>query len=132
MAAWYLDTSAAAKLLVQEAESRALRTWASRADVRLVACDLTRTELIRAARRRDPTLVAGALELWERVDAFPVSAALFRAAAVLEPPHLSTLDALHLAAALDLGDAIDGIATYDARLAAAASAHGLAVAAPGA
>lgn len=132
MTAWYLDTSAATKLVVQEAESRAFRDWASRDEVRLVACDLTRAELMRAARRRDPSLVARVLDLWERVDAVPVPAALFRAAAVLEPSSLDTLDALHLVAALDLGDAIDGIATYDARLASAASAHGLAVAAPGA
>jgi hypothetical protein len=45
---------------------------------------------------------------------------------------MRTVDACPVPAALDLGDAIDGIATYDARLAAAASAHGLAVAAPGA
>jgi predicted nucleic acid-binding protein len=47
-------------------------------------------------------------------------------------PDLGTPDALHLVVALDLGAAIDGLATSDSRLASAASLHGLAVAAPGA
>lgn len=44
---------------------------------------------------------------------------------------LRTLDALHLATALRLGTAINGILTYDDELAAAAVARGLAVARPG-
>ena len=47
-----------------------------------------------------------------------------------EPDLLRSLDALHLAAALDLGDDLDGIITYDERLASAAAALGIAVIAP--
>lgn len=131
MGAWYLDTSAATKLIVEEPESEAFRAWAAGDDVRMVACELTRTELIRAVRRRAPSLVGDAVGAWEAVEDFPVPATLFRAAAFLEPAGLGTLDALHLAAALDLGGAIEGIATYDARLASAAAAQGLAVTSPG-
>ena len=43
---------------------------------------------------------------------------------------LRSLDALHLAAAVELGDELDGIVTYDERLSQAASHHGIAVVAP--
>jgi predicted nucleic acid-binding protein len=40
------------------------------------------------------------------------------------------LDSLHLAAALELGDELEGIVTYDRRLAAGAQALGIHVVAP--
>lgn len=43
---------------------------------------------------------------------------------------LRTLDALHLAAALDLGDDLAGIVSYDTRLAEAARGIGIEVIAP--
>jgi len=59
-----------------------------------------------------------------------VSTALFERAGTIEPDLLRSLDALHLAAALDLGDDLDGIITYDDRLASAAAALGVPVIAP--
>lgn len=50
----------------------------------------------------------------------------------LGPPSLRTLDAIHLATALDLRPLPECFLCYDARLAAAARAHGLTTAAPGA
>ena len=52
------------------------------------------------------------------------------AAAVLPPVNLRSLDAIHLAFALALGDELDAFVTYDARLADAARANGLPVVAP--
>ena len=49
---------------------------------------------------------------------------------MLRPPEVRTLDAVHLAAALSLEDDLDELVTYDGRMAAAAKANGLAVAAP--
>ena len=59
-----------------------------------------------------------------------VGTAIFEQAGRLEPPALRTLDALHLASALDLGDDLDGMVTYDDRLASAAQLHGIPVIAP--
>lgn len=53
------------------------------------------------------------------------------AAAALEPGTLRTLDAIHLATALALGEELDAVVTYDRRMTEAAKATGLAVAAPG-
>lgn len=132
MGIWYLETSAAAKLVMREAESAALDDWRRRGDVTLIGSDLTRAELMRVARRRDPSLTDRALGVLQAVDSVPVSPRLFRAAGSLDPAGLRTLDALHLAVALDLADDLDGLVTYDARLSQAAAMHGLQVAAPGA
>ena len=59
-----------------------------------------------------------------------LSTSLFEHAAMLEPDVHRSLDALHLAAALDLGDDLDGVITYDDRLASAAVALGVVVIAP--
>jgi predicted nucleic acid-binding protein len=59
-----------------------------------------------------------------------VSAALLDRAGALEPPTLRTLDAIHVASALALGDELEAIVTYDVRMAAAAEGLGLPLAAP--
>jgi predicted nucleic acid-binding protein len=125
----YVDTSAAVKLLVREPESAALRRWLREGERELVSSDLLRTELSRVARRlgdgtqRAEAILAGIIVL-------PITTTTFKAAGTLEPANLRSLDALHLAAALDLGDELDAILTYDERLAAAATAHGIEVITP--
>jgi predicted nucleic acid-binding protein len=52
---------------------------------------------------------------------------VFERAAMLEPALLRSLDALHLAAALELGDDLEGVVTYDRRLAESAEALGIRV-----
>jgi hypothetical protein len=54
----------------------------------------------------------------------------FLLAASLEPPQMRTLDALHLAAALELGDDLDGLVTYDTTMIDAAQSTGIAVVTP--
>ena len=61
-----------------------------------------------------------------------VSPLILSRAARLEPPALRTLDAVHLASALELGADLEAFVTYDARLAAAARGAGLTVVSPGA
>lgn len=55
---------------------------------------------------------------------------LLERAALLEPPELRSLDAIHLATALSLGDELDGLVTYDERLARAARERGIPTLAP--
>lgn len=59
-----------------------------------------------------------------------VTAAIFEAAGRLNTEVLNCRDAVHLAAALDLGDDLDSLVTYNDRLASGARSYGLAVAAP--
>ena len=56
---------------------------------------------------------------------------MFERAATLDPDALRSLDAIHLASAMELGDELDEIVTYDARLAEAARSYGIAVISPG-
>ena len=49
---------------------------------------------------------------------------------MIDPAVLRSLDALHLAAALSLGDDLTAVITYDQGLAQGCRAYGLAVVAP--
>ena len=51
-------------------------------------------------------------------------------AVTLEPAGMRSLEALHLASALELGDDLEGVVTYDGRLAAAVAMTGYPVVAP--
>jgi hypothetical protein len=129
--AHYLDTSALVKLVVAEPETTALRSWLRAADRQPVASDLARTELLRAVRRIAPKRVLRARAVLDSITLTEITASLFEEAGRLEPPSLHSLDALHLAAALDLGDDLEGLVTYDERLAEAAALNGIPVTAPG-
>lgn len=128
----YLDTSAAAKLVVAEPETKALRRYLQRSGRATFTSDLTRTELMRAVRRVDVSLSTAARAVLDAVTIITVPTETFERAAFLEPAALRSLDALHLAAALTVGDELDAVITYDARLADAANALGIRTVAPGA
>jgi predicted nucleic acid-binding protein len=59
-----------------------------------------------------------------------IDADIRRAAAALDDPGLRSLDAIHLATALSLGDRCGAFFAYDDRVIAAARAHGLTVTVP--
>jgi predicted nucleic acid-binding protein len=128
--AFYVDTSALVKLVVAEAETSALRAWLGESARELVSCDLARTELMRAVRRVVPDRVLQARKVLDAVTLVQVTPAVFESAGRLDPVELRSLDSIHLAAALDLGDDLDGLVTYDDRLADAAVSNGVAVVAP--
>lgn len=129
--AYYLDTSALVKLVVAEAETPALRTWLKQAERTPVSCDLARAELMRAVRRAAPDRVVQARVVLDSITLTQLATSTFEDAGRLDPTVLRTLDALHLAAALELGDDLDAIVTYDDRFAAAAESNGIPVTAPG-
>lgn len=127
----YLDTSAAMKLLVGEAETEALTAYLhSPADGgrQVVASWLLHTELHCAASRHphdvDLASVGIVLDTLTLVD---LSRGDLLTAGAL-PGRLRSNDALHLAAALRVG--VDEMITYDDELSDAASAAGLSVARP--
>jgi predicted nucleic acid-binding protein len=128
--AYYLDTSALVKLVVAEPETAALQSWLSASDREPVASDLVRTELLRAVRRSIPSRMERAREVLNSVTLLAISTATFEEAGRLEPPAMRSIDALHLAVALELGDDLEGVVTYDDRLADAARHQGVHVEAP--
>jgi len=86
--------------------------------------------VVRAVRRHGPRHLATARRTVAAITLVAVDETALDAAGMLDPPRLRTLDAIHLAAALALGDSLEGFVTYDARLADAAITCGLPVAAP--
>ncbi|WP_226346074.1 type II toxin-antitoxin system VapC family toxin [Agilicoccus flavus] len=130
MSRWYIDTSAATKLLVDEDESAAL---AGELDARrpdLVASYLLETE-IRRVVHRVPTLThESASRLLDSVGLYECPPSLFRETGLLPGPGLPSLDPLHLATAVRVG--VDAVLAYDRRMGEAARALGLTVVAPGA
>jgi len=128
--AYYLDTSAAVKLVVSETGSRALSRWVTANSEEVLSSDLLRTELLRTTRRGAPDQMPRARAVLDSITLLSLPAETFERAAELEPTALRSLDAVHLAAALELGDELDGIVTYDERLSGAAALHGILVVAP--
>ena len=126
----YLDTSAAVKLVVVEKGTTALRRWLRSRDDRIVSSDLLRTELLRVTRGAAPDQVVQARAVLDSLILVAMSTSVFERAAMLEPEVLRSLDALHLAAALELGDDLEGMVTYDDRLASGANVLGIRVVAP--
>jgi uncharacterized protein len=127
----YLDSSAFIKLVVAEPESAALRSaiarWPQHA-----SSTLLRTETIRALRRSGNIRhVPAARRLLKAVRMVRIDEPLLDRAADLEPGELRTLDAIHLASALEIGQDLGVMVAYDIRLKAAAEAYGLAVESPG-
>ncbi len=122
---FYLDTSAAVKLLFAERQSTAMGTWWAATAAQVVSSDLLRTELLRVTRRVDPKQMPQARALLDSLTLLRLSTALCERAAMLEPVTLRSLDALHLAAALELGDELEAVVTYDQRLAEASRALGI-------
>jgi predicted nucleic acid-binding protein len=133
---FYADSSALVKLIREETESDALRTYLRGAD--LVSSELVLTEIPRAVRRaaaQEPALPLGLLleRAGELIDALalrPIDRALLADAGALTEPALRALDAIHVASAVDL-DSIEAFVTYDERQAAAARLAGLRTRAPG-
>jgi len=128
--AHYFDSSALAKLVVDEPQTQALLEWLTVEARVVISCDLSRTELMRTVRRAAPDRLVRAREVLDSVTLLSVTAAIFDAAGRLDPVELRSLDAIHVAAALDLGDELQGIVTYDDRQAAAAAANGIPVLRP--
>jgi len=128
--AHYLDTSALVKLVVAEPETTALREWLADADRGPVSCDLARTELMCAVRRVVPDRALRARAVLDSLTLTALTASVCELAGRLDPPGVRSRDAIHLAAALDLGDDLDSLVTYDERLAEAARSNGITVTAP--
>ncbi len=137
MALFYADASALVKLVRDEPESHALRAFLGDAD--LVSCELVLTEVPRAIQRaaaQDSRLVLDVLmartgEIVDTVALLPLDRALLLAAGAFSEPALRALDAIHIAAAIDLSP-LDGFLSYDERQAAAARLAGLRTMSPGA
>jgi predicted nucleic acid-binding protein len=128
---FYLETSAFVKLVADEDFSAQLREWIRGLDAGYVSSDLLRIEALRSSRRRGPGVAKAARDALAGVDLIGLTSDICEVAADLDPAILRSLDAAHVATALSVGDDLDGVVSYDQRLAAACANLGLNVVAPG-
>lgn len=127
----YLDASAIVKLLIDELETSSLQ-----ADIvsrpGLVASTLGILEARRAVARRPAVpRIASLDEIMLAVVLIEMGQQVLETASAAQPPALRSLDAIHVATALSLGDPALEVITYDQRMADAARANGLTVVQPG-
>ncbi|MPZ71400.1 MAG: PIN domain-containing protein [Actinobacteria bacterium] len=127
----YLDSSALVKLVIDEAESEQLRDHLAARPVR-VACALVRVEVPRAVAGQGRRARDRARRLLGGLHVIALDDPLLDQAATLGPGALRSLDAIHIAAALELGDQLESLVTYDSRMIDSALRLGVSVASPGA
>lgn len=129
MAGTYLDSSAIVKLAIDEPQSSALRSYLRRRGP-LVSSTLARTEVLRALLEEGDVGMARGRDVLSRLDLIRVNDRVLSAAGTLLPGDVRSLDAIHLATALQLGGDVRQIVTYDARMTHVALRLGLRTAAP--
>lgn len=125
----YLDSSAIVKLAAREPQSMALRRYLRRRRP-LVSSALARTEVLRALLPAGTEAVARGRSVLQRLDLVRVNDRILNAAGELHPPDLRSLDAIHLATALELGRDLTVVVTYDERMTTGAKQLGIRTAHP--
>lgn len=129
--ALYLDSSAIVKLVLPEPETSAL-VFRLRHDPEVISSALARVELLRALKRIEarPAARRQSERVLARIALVRIDDAVLDLAAAIDPAELRSLDAIHLATALGIGERLAGLVTYDTRLEDAAGQAGLQVLTP--
>jgi len=125
----YLDASALVKLVMVERETAALRAFLVHHPSRFTN-RVAVVEVARAVSRQPVGDAPPVGEVVHGLEILELDEELAVRAAQVGPAGLRSLDAIHLASALTLGDELDAFVTYDARQADAARAAGLTVESP--
>ncbi|MGI8721701.1 MAG: type II toxin-antitoxin system VapC family toxin [Geodermatophilaceae bacterium] len=126
----YLDSSALVRLVLTEPESSVL-AGVVRTGPGMISSALARIEVIRAVRRKGPVEEKSARLLMASVDSVDITDQIINEAGRIGRLQLRSLDAIHLATALELRSALTGFVAYDRRLLDAAAALGLRPMSPG-
>jgi len=126
----YFDSSALVKLARTEVESSALQAWLSSSQRPVASSLLAKTEVLRALRRLDPEVFAVGRQVVDGIELVGVTPEIAERAIAVAGPSLRSLNAIHLATALELGDDVSAFVAYDRRLVEAAADAGLPVVSP--
>lgn len=106
----YLDSSVALRTILDVPERMHLQSWMETPGAVLVSSRLLRTEVVRVLRR-DARPLSDGTPLFDRVGLFDVTRETHTVAESIER-HIKTLDALHLATALLIGEPVT-VASHD-------------------
>jgi len=124
----YVDASAFVKLVLAEPETRAIAAALAGVE-RLVASEILEVEVLRATRRGGGDVAVARAQL-AVVRLLALSDRTRARASELTPTSIRSLDAIHIATALELGEHLASLFTYDERMSVAAREAGLKVRAP--
>jgi predicted nucleic acid-binding protein len=128
---WYFDSSALVKLVLSESETRAMRAFIVERSPNRTTSALARTEVVRATAPVGAHLVVKAREMLSTCTEIALSRHLLdRAGELANELDIRSLDAIHLASAEQVRPFIEGVVTYDRRMADAARAFDFEVVAP--
>ncbi len=130
MSTIYIDSSAFVKAIIAEPESACLRDFLAGERGRYVSSSLLRTEALRAIRYQGPDALRATREGLRRVDLVTIDDGILEAAGLVAPGLLRTLDAIHVATELALGDDLGMVMTYDERMIKASATLGIPTATP--
>lgn len=131
MSVFYLDTSAALKLLAEESHSVAFASFFDdHQSDSWVSSRLLRVELMRSVTRVRPAARAAARELLDTFTYISIDDEIIESAMAEPELKLRSLDAIHLATARALQSDLEGLVTYDDRLSVAAQRAGMTVVSP--
>jgi uncharacterized protein len=122
-----LDSSDIVKLVLPKPETSALVSRL-RGDPEVISIALARVEVLRALKRIEvPTAARRQAErVLARIALVRIDDAVLERAAAIDPAGLRSLDAIHLATALGMGESMAGLVTYDSRLEDAGGPSGFA------
>jgi predicted nucleic acid-binding protein len=131
MTLYYIDTSAAFKLLAAEEHAEAfLAFYGEHRNDEWISSDLLRIEVTRTVTRHWRALIPDAQRLLDAFEYIQIDEDVVHTAMVEPDPLLRSLDAIHLATARLLGKELTALLTYDDRLAKAAADAGIPVLTP--
>jgi len=127
---WFLDSSAIVKLIVEESESKSLRTLLPAS---LVASRLSRLEVLRNVKRIEEKKLDRARERLNGFSYVEINEHVLRnAEEIAVALDIKSLDAIQAGSALFIKDVIDGVISYDKNLNEALTKLGIKVISPGA
>ena len=127
---WYLDSSAILKFIFAEPERPVLVKEISGG---VISSELSRLEVRRAVFKMQPSAIELADEELAKINFADLSGTVLRMAGSFgENISLGSLDAIHVATTLLLGERIEGLITYDKQMAKNAKKMGINVLSPGA
>lgn len=127
----YMDTSALVKLVIAEPESDALEEHLETSGCQMTTSLVSEVELTRAVNRIDESMHRQVGHLLSRQVVLPMSESIRNRASYLQPLGIRSLDAIHIATAVEIQPNLVSVVSYDNRLLEAARSFGLQVSSPG-
>ncbi|MBN8867181.1 MAG: type II toxin-antitoxin system VapC family toxin [Solirubrobacterales bacterium] len=128
--ALYVDASALVKLVKTEPETADLSELVTASELHLTSSEIVEVELLRAVRRHEPALLRRAWEILDGLIMIPFTGSIRARARSIDPASVRSLDAIHVATAIEIRPHLNSLLTYDERMIEAASSCGIPVTRP--